>query len=68
MASGHDHTQTVSTFQNQPGHHPPGGNVVILVAATARIVEELPHERGIEVSHETVRFWWGRTVVCRGNP
>ena len=25
-----------------------------------RNVEELLHERGIEVSHETVRFWWNR--------
>ena len=25
-----------------------------------RNVEDLPHERGIEVSHETVRFWWMR--------
>ena len=25
-----------------------------------RNVEDLLHERGIEVSHETVRFWWQR--------
>ena len=25
-----------------------------------RNVEELLHERGIEVSHETIRFWWNR--------
>ncbi len=25
-----------------------------------RNVEDLPHERGIEISHETVRFWWNR--------
>jgi hypothetical protein len=25
-----------------------------------RKVEDLLHERGIEVSHETVRFWWMR--------
>jgi putative transposase len=25
-----------------------------------RNVEDLLHERGIEVSHETVRFWWHR--------
>jgi putative transposase len=23
-----------------------------------RNLEELMHERGIEISHETVRFWW----------
>ena len=25
-----------------------------------RNVEDLLHERGVEVSHETVRFWWRR--------
>jgi putative transposase len=25
-----------------------------------RNVEDLLHEHGIEVSHETVRFWWNR--------
>jgi len=25
-----------------------------------RQVEDLLHERGIDVSHETVRFWWNR--------
>ena len=30
-----------------------------------RNVEDLLHERGIDVSHETVRFWWG--VVTLSN-
>jgi putative transposase len=25
-----------------------------------RNVEDLLHERGISISHETVRFWWNR--------
>ena len=25
-----------------------------------RNVEDLPAERGIDISHETVRFWWNR--------
>jgi putative transposase len=25
-----------------------------------RNVEDMLHERGIEVSHESVRFWWNR--------
>ena len=25
-----------------------------------RNVEDLLHERGIDVAHETVRFWWNR--------
>jgi len=35
-----------------------------------RNVEDLLHERGIEVSHETVRFWWNRFGPrhCHINP
>ena len=25
-----------------------------------RNVEDLLHERGIDISHETVRYWWNR--------
>ena len=27
-------------------------------ALSLRNVEDLLHERGIDISHETVRFWW----------
>ena len=27
---------------------------------THRNVEDLPHERGVDASQETVRFWWSR--------
>ena len=29
-----------------------------------RNVEDLLHERGIEISHETVRYWWNRFGRC----
>jgi len=29
-----------------------------------RNVEDLLHERGIDVSHETIRFWWNRFEAC----
>ncbi len=37
-----------------------------------RNVEDLFHERGIEISHETVRYWWNRfgpmfAAEIRGN-
>lgn len=37
--------------------------VAPLIAAellSLRNVEDLLHERGIEINHETVRFWWLR--------
>jgi putative transposase len=27
-----------------------------------RQVEDLLHERGLNISHETVRYWWNRLV------
>ncbi len=27
---------------------------------SSRQVEDLLHERGIDICHETVRFWWNR--------
>ena len=30
-----------------------------------RNVEDLLHERGIEIGHETVRFWWNRLQIAR---
>ena len=29
-----------------------------------RNVEDLLAERGIDISHETVRFWWNRSARC----
>ncbi len=29
-----------------------------------RNVEDLLHERGIDICHETVRFWWNRFGRC----
>ncbi len=34
--------------------------VYVRLPLSLRNVEDLPNERGIEVSHETVRFWWQR--------
>jgi putative transposase len=31
-----------------------------------RNVEDLLHERGIDISHETVRFWWNRLGPLMG--
>jgi putative transposase len=43
------------------GPSQPGRNDVREVAAVAaRNVEDLLSERGIDISHETVRFWWNR--------
>jgi len=32
----------------------------IRVPLSLRNVEDLLHERGIDICHETVRFWWNR--------
>lgn len=43
----------------------------IRFSLSLRNVEVLLHERGIEISHETVRYWWNRfspifAAVMRG--
>ena len=48
-------------FQDLARDHPPGSDdVCSLPTLSLRNVEDLLHERGIEVSHETNRFWWNR--------
>ena len=32
----------------------------VRVPLSLRIVEDLLHERGVDVGHEPVRFWWHR--------
>ena len=34
--------------------------IYIRFPLSLRNVEDLLHERGIDISHETVRFWWNR--------
>ena len=61
LAFVHEQTQPFQVVQDEPRDHPPGGNDVCSLSAVApRNVEDLLHERGIDVSHETVRFWWHR--------
>jgi putative transposase len=33
-----------------------------------RQVEELLAERGVDICHETVRFWWNRFARAASNP
>ena len=36
------------------------GMLYVRFPLSLRNVEDLLHERGIDISHETVRFWWNR--------
>jgi putative transposase len=55
VASGHE--QPVQVFQQLSRSDPSGRDDVPL---SLRNVEDLLAERGIDISHETVRFWWNR--------
>lgn len=50
--------------QKEPKDHTLGGDVLhsfpSLALQRIRSVEDLLHERGVDVSHETVRYWWHR--------
>lgn len=60
LASAHEITQPLSLLHDQPGDHPLGGDALHPLLLSLRNVEDLLLERGIEISHETVRFWWNR--------
>ena len=52
--------QPVSIFQQLARSDPSGRDDVREIPLSLRNVEDLLAERGIDISHETVRFWWSR--------
>ncbi len=58
-------------LQNQPLDYPPDSFTLHPLPLSLRNVEDLLHEQGIEISHETVQYWWNRfgpmlAAVIRG--
>lgn len=47
-------------FQQFACGNPPHGDDVYPLSAVVRHVEDILFERGIEICHETMRFWWDR--------
>jgi putative transposase len=47
-------------FNSSPEVIPPGGADVRSFSLVTAECRRLPFERGIDVCHETVRFWWNR--------
>jgi putative transposase len=47
-------------FKTSPEIIRPAVMMYVRFPLSLRNVEDLLHERGVEVSHETVRFWWRR--------
>jgi hypothetical protein len=58
LASAHE--QSVPIFQQLARGHPSGRDEYVRYPLSLRNVEDLLAERGIDISHETVRFWWNR--------
>jgi transposase-like protein len=54
------HEQPVPIFQQLAGGHPSGGDDVREIPAVAAKRRGSAAERGIDISHETVRLWWNR--------
>ena len=55
-----DRTQPVPPFKASPEVIRLAAMLCVRFPLSPRKVEGLLHERGIEISHETVRFWWNR--------
>ena len=47
-------------FKTSPEVIRPAVMLYVRFPLSLRNVEDLLHERGIDVSHETIRFWWNR--------
>jgi len=50
----------ISIFQDSPEVIRLAVMLYVRYPLSLRNVEELLHERGIDITHETVRFWWNR--------
>ena len=51
-------------FNSSPGVIRLAVMMYIRFLLSLRQVEDLLSERGIDICHETVRFWWNRLVRC----
>jgi hypothetical protein len=51
-------------FQQLTRSYSSGRDDVRAITLSLRNVEDLLAERGIDISHETVRFWWNGLVQC----
>ena len=60
LASAHEKTQPLSLLLDQPGDHPPVSHDVYPLPEAMRNAKDLLLESIIEISRETVRFWWNR--------
>ena len=52
--------ESIPLFQDFARNHPPCRDDAGALPTVATQSQDLLHERGIEVSHETIRFWWNR--------
>ena len=66
MQVGHEHgpppqaRRPVPLVRQLARGDPAGGADVVRYPLSLRNVEDLLHERGIDICHETVRLWWTR--------
>ncbi len=60
LASSHDQVLPLRAFKTGPGIIRVAVMLYISSPLSLQNVEDLPHKRGIEISHETVRYWWNR--------
>ena len=60
VAFDHDPALPVPLLQDVARDHPPGGDDVFAVPAVAAQRRGSAARAGIDISHETVRFWWPR--------
>ena len=60
LASSDDQSLPFKYFKTSPKIIRLAVMLYVRFPLSLRNVEDLLHERGIDISHETVRFWWHR--------
>ncbi len=63
---GVSNSRTFRSFKTSPETIRLAVMMSVRYLLSLRNVEDLLHERGIDVAHETVRFWWNRfgTIIA----
>jgi putative transposase len=60
MLDGMRHSRIFRYFKTSPEVIRLAVMMYVRYPLSLRNVEDLLHERGIDITHETVRFWWNR--------
>jgi hypothetical protein len=60
-------TLALRLCKDAPRDYPPGADAIWPFPLSPRNVGHLLHERGFEIRHENLRYWWSRVAEMRAS-